>query len=78
MSVLYGIYNESGDLFDFVAATDGLGNEMACLLFSQIVDGVDYLHSRNVSHRDLKLENCFLGEDFEVKIGDMGMIKVFG
>ena len=68
-----------GDLFDFVATTgEGLSNEMGRLLFGQCLDGTQYLHSRQVAHRDLKLENCFIGADFGVKIGDLGMKKFFG
>ena len=39
-------------------------------LVHQIVLACDYLHKRNVIHRDLKLGNLFLNDDMEIKIGD--------
>lgn len=34
--------------------------------FSDIVNGVKYLHSRGIIHRDLKPSNCLLEENFDV------------
>jgi cell cycle serine/threonine-protein kinase CDC5/MSD2 len=39
----------------------------------QIIDGVEYLHSKLMIHRDLKLDNIFLQKGFRVKIGDFGL-----
>ena len=39
----------------------------------QLIEGVKYLHSQKVIHRDLKLGNLFLGENLELKIGDFGL-----
>ena len=39
----------------------------------QIVDACCFLHSRHIIHRDLKLGNLFLNDDFQVKIGDFGL-----
>jgi serine/threonine protein kinase len=39
----------------------------------QILDAVEYLHSRMVIHRDLKLENVFLQAGFKTKVGDFGI-----
>lgn len=39
----------------------------------QILLGVQYLHSKRIIHRDLKLGNLFLDDDLHVKIGDFGL-----
>uniref|UniRef100_A0A183BPG0 Raf homolog serine/threonine-protein kinase n=1 Tax=Globodera pallida TaxID=36090 RepID=A0A183BPG0_GLOPA len=42
----------------------------------QISQGMDYLHSRGVIHRDLKTNNIFLTEGTTVKIGDFGLATI--
>lgn len=39
----------------------------------QVLDGLEYLHSQKIIHRDLKLGNLFLGENMTLKIGDFGL-----
>ena len=41
-------------------------------LFKQILSAVEYCHSLNVTHRDLKLENILLDESNNVKLIDFG------
>lgn len=44
----------------------------------QLAEGVQYIHSQGVIHRDLKLGNMFLSEDMEMKIGDFGLATRVG
>jgi len=39
----------------------------------QLVSAIQYVHSRKVIHRDLKLGNLFLAEDMTLKVGDFGL-----
>ncbi|CAF2934355.1 unnamed protein product [Rotaria sp. Silwood2] len=41
-----------------------------------IVDGLQYLHSRKISHRDLKPENILIAQDNRAKLSDFGMARV--
>merc|ERR1712072_339669 len=44
-------------------------------IFAQIMEAVQYLHSKNVIHRDLKSQNVFLAHDGRVRLGDFGLCK---
>lgn len=38
-----------------------------------IVQGLKYLHSKHIIHRDLKLGNLFVDDKMNIKIGDFGL-----
>ncbi|NXI93413.1 E2AK1 kinase, partial [Psophia crepitans] len=43
-------------------------------IFQELLEGVCYIHSMGVMHRDIKPRNIFLhGSDHQVKIGDFGL-----
>lgn len=64
------------DLFGVVMSGKMCRQEIYCV-FRQIVDGVDYLHSMGLAHRDLKLDNCVMTMGNIVKLIDFGTATVF-
>ncbi|ORX92543.1 Pkinase-domain-containing protein [Basidiobolus meristosporus CBS 931.73] len=73
-------YVQDGDLFDYVAnhANEYCESKVQ-EIFKHIVDAVEYLHSKNICHRDLKLENILIQESSEgalsIKITDLGLAE---
>lgn len=49
----------------------------ACEIFRQIISGLEYCHGKNITHRDIKLENVQLDLDFNVKLIDFGFATCF-
>ena len=73
-NVIYLImeYCSNGELFTMLTDNGRLDEHTARKMFGQIVDGLKYIHSRNVVHRDMKPENILLDESWNVKITDFG------
>jgi len=53
----------------------GIDIPYALTLFHQVAQGVEYVHSRDLIHRDLKPNNCFMDESGIVKVGDFGLSR---
>lgn len=49
-----------GELFDFLAQKESLSEEEATQFIKQILDGVQYLHSKRIAHFDLKVRTASL------------------
>lgn len=45
-------------------------------LLLQITLALEYVHSKNILHRDIKSENIFLKQGNRVKLGDFGVCRV--
>jgi serine/threonine protein kinase len=74
MSCLIMEYAPNGDMFDLLVNTPVFKNEtLIRTYFHQLVSGLEYLHSNNIAHLDLKLENLLLGIQMELKITDFDL-----
>ncbi|MCL7047044.1 hypothetical protein MKW94_022388, partial [Papaver nudicaule] len=62
-----------GELFDKIAKRGRLKEDEARKYFQQMVNAVDYCHSRGVFHRDLKPENLLLDANGDLKVSDFGL-----
>lgn len=45
-------------------------------MFKQLIDGLQSIHSKNIVHRDIKLDNILLDNIGNLKIGDFGVSKL--
>jgi len=70
-------YATGGELFDYLEKNVYLPEETARKIFKQLVDAINYLHSWNITHRDIKLENILLDERMNVKLADFGYSSYF-
>jgi calcium/calmodulin-dependent protein kinase I len=75
---------EGGELYEEIIKRSLFCEKDASKILKQIVEALQYLHSQNVVHRDLKLENLLLKEkvssettDLKVKIADFGLSKLY-
>ena len=72
-------YCQGGELYYYIYEKKRLELDECRNIFFQIVLGVKYVHSLNLSHRDLKLENILLADQKRtiVKLTDFGFIREF-
>lgn len=69
-------YCHDGDLFDFIKRSGKIKEGLAKYLFLQILDGIEFLHSKaEVAHLDIKLENILIGNNYKLKICDFGFFE---
>uniref|UniRef100_A0A1D1XY14 non-specific serine/threonine protein kinase n=1 Tax=Anthurium amnicola TaxID=1678845 RepID=A0A1D1XY14_9ARAE len=64
---------DGGELFDKIAKHGRLQEDEARKYFQQLINAVDYCHSRGVYHRDLKPENLLLDSYGVLKVSDFGL-----
>ncbi|XP_031493980.1 CBL-interacting serine/threonine-protein kinase 9-like [Nymphaea colorata] len=64
---------DGGELFDKIAKHGRLKEDEARRYFQQLINAVDYCHSRGVFHRDLKPENLLLDSYGALKVSDFGL-----
>ncbi|XP_035796160.1 serine/threonine-protein kinase PLK4-like [Anopheles albimanus] len=64
----------NGELQQHLRARNAPFNEYeAALVMRQVVEGVLYLHSQHILHRDISLSNLLLSTNMTVKIADFGL-----
>ena len=72
---------EFGDLFSLLQSVKKkkvfVNEDIIWNIAIQVLVGLNYLHSKKIIHRDIKLLNLFMTKDKKIKIGDMGMSIVF-
>ncbi|KAK8881683.1 hypothetical protein M9Y10_004443 [Tritrichomonas musculus] len=68
-------YADGYDLQKYLETHKQLSEKQVLQVFTQIILGLDYIHSQNVLHRDIKTANVFLFRKGLVKLGDFGIAR---
>lgn len=65
-------YYSNETVLTYFRHAQGFKSYVSQFLFVQIAHAVEHIHSKGYAHLDIKLNNIFLDEFFNVKVGDFG------
>ena len=66
-------YCEGKDLMDYILKRTRLNEYEALKIFQQLINVLLYLHSQNIVHRDVKIDNMLLDRNNNLKLVDFGL-----
>ena len=66
-------YCEGQDIMDYILARTRLSEEESLKYFQQLINALYYLHSQNITHRDIKIDNLLLDKNLDLKLIDFGL-----
>ena len=66
-------YCEGKDLMDYILSKQRLSEIESLKYFHQLINALFYLHSQNIAHRDVKIDNMLLDKNLDLKLVDFGL-----
>lgn len=78
LPIMYNLleYCPNGTLSNLLKSTGKLTEEVSRFMFRQVAHAIEYMHSQEIAHLDIKHENILLDEFFNWKIADLGSALV--
>ena len=70
-------YINGGNLLSYIRKRRKISERKSKFIFRQIIEGIKYIHSQNIVHRDIKLENILIDYNNNIKICDFGIGKIY-
>jgi serine/threonine protein kinase len=68
-------YMPGGDMYSLLKAMNYLDEDMTRFYAAEIVQALEYLHERGITHRDLKPDNLLIGRNGHIKLTDFGLSR---
>ena len=65
-----------GDLLTYVKKRSKLSEKISKYIFKQLLLAINYIHSKNIVHRDIKLDNVLIDLNNNIKLCDFGVGKM--
>ena len=71
---------KGGELFDRIIEQENFSEKDAADITKQLLEALDYMHSKGCAHRDIKAENvlCVDKKGTQVKLADFGLANALG
>ena len=74
---IYMEYLSGGSLASVLSKFQTLGEKVVRIYMRQVLEGLKYLHQKNIVHRDIKPDNILLTPQGTAKISDFGTSREF-
>jgi len=69
---------ENGELLGHLRQLGSIDEECIKFYTAELVNALQYLHTKGIVHRDLKPENVLISLDWHLKLTDFGTAKILG
>ena len=66
-------YCDGKDIMDYILSRNFLTELDSLKYFQQLINALFYLHSQNIAHRDIKIDNILLDRNKNLKLIDFGL-----
>ena len=73
--VIYYPWMGGGSLMEWIDKKIHVSEMELSILFRQMVDAVEYIHSQNILHQDIKPDNFLITIDGHVRLADFGLAR---